>query len=351
MSITAYVGLPGSGKSYDTVANQILPALKQGRRVVTNIPLYEDRIRETVKTGELIELPIEKVSSDPASMWEYATPGCVLVIDEVWRLFPAGQKANHVPEPFRKLLAEHRHMVDEAGNSMQIVLVTQDLKQIGAFARQLVENTVYHTKLSAVGANKSYRIDIYPGCVEGQNPPVQKRLREIFGRYEESITKLYKSHTMAVEGAAGKVNEKNADSRANVWKRPGIWISLVGMVLVFVFAIPAAIKSFRQDDAVENLRTMEGDKPAQTRVVGQSMGTVPMSSSPSYALSCMLLKFSTGDLRCECRSDVGQLVYKGYTCIQHMDSTVGNFGGSTAKSDNVAYLNARDSQSQNKPAS
>ncbi len=101
--IYAYTGLPGSGKSYDVVLNQVLPALKASRHVVTNIPLNMPDILALVPGARVTEFPTERVQGSPEMIWEYAQPGVVLIIDEVWRLFPAGQKANQVPEPYRKL--------------------------------------------------------------------------------------------------------------------------------------------------------------------------------------------------------------------------------------------------------
>jgi zona occludens toxin len=230
MSILAYVGLPGSGKSYGVVANQIITGLKEGRTVVTNIPLYEDRIREIVQSGELREFPIDKVAQEPELIDDYAPAGCVLIIDELWKLFPAGQKVNHVPQPYKKLLAEHRHMVDEQGRSTQIVFVTQDLAQIGAFARQLVEQTFLHTKLGHLGASGSYRCRIFHGQVTGQNPPKSSEIRMVLGRYDERIYRLYKSHTMSKAEGDG-ANEKPADTRANIWKRP-VWLIAGGACVV-----------------------------------------------------------------------------------------------------------------------
>jgi len=193
-------------------------------------------IRALVPAALLSEFPTEQVQSSPELIDQYAAPGCVLVLDEVWRLWPSGVQAKNVPEPFRKLLAEHRHMVDEHGNAMQIVLLTQDLAQIGAFARQLVENTFHHTKLTHVGTSGSYRIDVYQGPVSGPNPPRQSRLREIFGRYDPAIFKLYVSHTMSRSESAG-ANETSVDARANVWKRPGIWVGLVACIAALVFGL------------------------------------------------------------------------------------------------------------------
>lgn len=236
MSILAYVGLPGSGKTYSVVANQVLPALKEGRVVVTNIPLHEEKIRELVATGEIREFPTDRVAQQPELIEDYAPHGCVLIIDELWKLFPAGQKVNHVPEPFKKLLAEHRHMVDEAGRSTQIVFVTQDLAQIGAFARQLVEQTFLHKKLGELGLDGSYQCRIFHGAVTGQNPPKSTEIRTVLGRYEKRIYSLYSSHTMSKSAVAG-AQEKAVDSRGNIWKRPAWIVGGGACVVASVWAV------------------------------------------------------------------------------------------------------------------
>lgn len=233
MSIYAYTGLPGSGKSYSVVEHQVLPALKSGRRVVTNIPLHAEVVKAEFPNAELVDLPTQRVQGDPATIYEYVTPGSVLILDEVWRLFPAGLKANHVPEPFRKLLAEHRHMVDVAGNSCQIVLVTQDLAQISAFARQLVEQTFRTVKLTSVGMSKQFRVDVYNGPATGPNPPENARIRQMFGQYRSDVWKFYKSHTLVAEdGNADKVNERPVDRRANILHRP---VMVLGFVAALCF--------------------------------------------------------------------------------------------------------------------
>lgn len=242
MSIYAYVGMPGSGKSYDVVANQILPALKQGRRVVTNIPLHMDVIRQLIPDAQVDELPIERIETQPELIEEYARPGVVLIIDECWRLWPSGLKAHQVPEVYKTLLAEHRHRVDEAGNAMLIVLVTQDLAQLSAFARQLVEQTFYHTKLTHLGSAGTFRVDVYRGPQTGANPPRSERLREILGRYDRSVFKLYKSHTMSEASGQAGANEKTMDPRGNVWRRPMLWVTALACVVFLAWGVPKAVQ-------------------------------------------------------------------------------------------------------------
>jgi zona occludens toxin len=249
MSVFAYTGLPGSGKSHTVVEHQILPALKAGRRVVTNVALKWDAVREAFPSGELVELPLDAVRSSPERIYEYVTPGSVLVLDEVWRIFPSGLQAKQVPEPFRKLLAEHRHMVNVAGESCQIVLVTQDLAQVSAFARQLVEQTFRTVKLSAVGLSKQYRLDVYMGPASGPNPPSSTRIREIFGRYHEGVWRYYESHTMSERGTSG-ADEKAMDRRGNVLKGPLVILGVVGVAVGLFFGVPLVKKVAAKDNGL-----------------------------------------------------------------------------------------------------
>ena len=238
MSVTAYTGLPGSGKSYGAVVNQIVPALEADRRVVTNIPLNREALREVTLKGEIVRLPYEKIAQEPHLIDEYATNGCVLVMDEVWRLWPSGEKTNRIPEPFKALIAEHRHRVDSQGRAMQIVLVTQDLSDIAVFARNKVEQTFHHTKLSKVGARGSYRVDVYHGPVTGAVPSVEKRIRDIYGKYEPKYFKLYNSHTMSDAQQSG-ADEKSLDGRATVWGRWQLWAGAAFALACIAFGTSA----------------------------------------------------------------------------------------------------------------
>lgn len=232
MSIYAYVGLPGSGKSYGVVANQILPALKDGRQVVTNLPLKVELLREFIPGCDVRTFNVDEIAQDPERCDDLFPPGAVVVIDEVWRLWPAGQKVDKIPEAYKSLLAEHRHRVDRKGRSMQIVLVCQDLAQIAAFARQLVEQTFVHRKLGALGMRGRYTVGIYEGNVTGLTPPESKRINSSIGKYAANVWRFYQSHTMS-ESATEGADETAVDERGTVWKRPILWLGLVAALVGF----------------------------------------------------------------------------------------------------------------------
>lgn len=246
MAITAYVGLPGHGKSYGVVEHVILPALRQGRTVVTNLALHFEALRSEFPGCDVRLFDVDAVKQDPSSVFQVVPPGAVWVVDEAWKLWPAGQTPKDVPEPLKAILAEHRHRVDEAGNSMQVVVVTQDLMQIGKFLRSLVDETFRVVKLRSLGMDKRYRVDVYTGPAEGPNPPEKRRVRQILGKYKPEVWRWYQSHTQREADGAG-ANETKVDGRGVVWKSPAVIAMFLAVPLLLVFGIWYVVGFFRKD--------------------------------------------------------------------------------------------------------
>lgn len=203
------------------VEHVVLPMLREGRTVVTNLPLHEDVVAECIPNADLRSVSLDRIKDNPGLIDELFPPGAVCVLDELWRLWPAGEKVNRIPEEFKSFLAEHRHRVDAEGRSMQIVFVTQDLAQVAAFARQLVEQTLIHTKLGHLGMNGKFKVNIAHGAVTGMVVPEARQLVTRLGRYKPEVWRFYKSHTMSQSKESG-ADESAADQRGNVWKRPGL---------------------------------------------------------------------------------------------------------------------------------
>ena len=228
MSITAYTGLPGHGKSYGVVDNVICKALKEKRRIYTNIPINIDVCLERFAfTAD--QFHIQEIIDNPHWWTEVFEAGSIIVIDEVWRLWPNGLKAASIRNEDKSFLAEHRHMVGENGHSTEIILVTQDLAQIANFARNLVETTFRVVKLSKVGLNKKFRVDVYSGPVTGPSPPISRRESEIHGTFKSKVYALYQSHTKSKTGHAG--DESRTDKRFSVFRSASFKIALVAFVV------------------------------------------------------------------------------------------------------------------------
>lgn len=232
MTITAYTGLPGHGKSYGVVANIILPALRQKRIVYTNIPLNDELCLNDFGMC-VIPFHTDDIVKNPNWFRDVFQAGSIIVIDEVWRLWPSGLKLTQARECDKEFLAEHRHMVGENGLATEIVLVTQDLSQVASFARTLVENTFRVTKLSAVGLSRGYRVDVYFGVVTGAKPNPKNREREIFGKFSKDVYRYYKSHTKSKTGEAG--DESRTDKRFNILGGYSVKLGFIFVVAVATF--------------------------------------------------------------------------------------------------------------------
>lgn len=238
MSISAYVGLPGHGKSYGAVENVIIPALKKGRLVFTNIPMNTELCLKDFGSAPIPFLTSD-IEKNPNWFVDVFIPGSVFVFDEVWRLWPAGLKANNVLEQHKTFLAEHRHLVGENGMSTEIYLVTQDLSQVSNFVRKLIETTYRMVKRISLGLDSRFRVDIYEGDVTGSKPPVSKRIRELHGgKFDKKIYQYYKSHTKSESGLAG--DETRTDQRNNAFGRTSIKLGF----LFFIVAIPLIYLGF-----------------------------------------------------------------------------------------------------------
>jgi zona occludens toxin len=233
MSISAYVGLPGHGKSYGVVENIIIPALEQKRLIFTNIPMVEDEVFKRFGIN-VIQFDVKDIKSDSDWWSNTFIAGSMFVIDEVPKLWPAGLKANGMRESDRDFLAEHRHLVGDEGFSTEIILVVQNLTMIAAFPRGLIETTFWVVKHIKMGSTKRYRVDVYSGVMSGQSPQLSKREREIQGKFKPEVFALYHSHTKSKTGLAG--NETRVDSRFNMFKGASIKI---GITLFIVLAIGA----------------------------------------------------------------------------------------------------------------
>jgi len=253
MSIVAYSGLPGSGKSYGVVENVIIPALEAGRTVLTNVSLRVGYLSDDFPNGRIIQFDSKEPEENPNFFnLETLPPGVIIVIDEAWRYWKSGMKSTNIPQVQKEFFTEHRHVVGPDGHTNEIVLVTQDLSQLCMFVRSLVEETYRAVKLTAVGQRNKYRVDVFMGAATGQKPG--KPMRQLYGKYKPEVYKYYKSHTRNKTDFAAGMEEK-ADDRANVLKSPFIKYGMPAAVLLMVWGVYQAIGYFTQygDDESSNV--------------------------------------------------------------------------------------------------
>ena len=279
MAITAYVGLPRSGKSYSVVQNVILPALKKSRKVYGNIPLNYDLIEKDFPSAAY-EFFESKRLEDEADFFDNLDYGCVIVLDELWRIWPSGLRADKMSESHKSFLAEHGHRT-AGGFATEVIFVTQDLSQIASFPRNLIEVTYKSTKLTAVGQPNRFRIDIYQGVITGADHSQKNAISSKQSSYNPEIYKYYKSQTMATDEVHG--DETSTDDRSNVLKSNSFRAlvgSAAGLLIVAIFLGFSLADQLTEEDEIviiEELPKVTAPTPNQPVLNKQQVTKSPLA--------------------------------------------------------------------------
>jgi zona occludens toxin (predicted ATPase) len=181
--IELYEGVPGSGKSYHAVAEKFLPWVRQGRRLYIYVDgIYLDRL--ALFTGIPVQqleqqITVWKDASEVLLAFPHVEPGSAVIIDEAQTVFRSMQK---VEPGLLRWLETHRHY------GVDILLMSQDFRQMSQGVTRLIEATVKFRKLAFVGLSNRYQ-----GKVRG-NPEDNETIRAIVGTYSPSIYAYYSSY-------------------------------------------------------------------------------------------------------------------------------------------------------------
>jgi len=223
--INAIVGRPRSGKSYESVAFHILPAVQSGRKVITNIPLNLDHFA-AVYGPECLEL-IDVRGFDFAaygSKRPFSTPdeysddwrnekgqGPLYIVDEAHLCLPKGRTDDDILEWY----SMHGHY------GVDVLLLTQNLRKVHRDIQDMVELVYYCGKLTVLGLENQYSRKVKAG-LKGEV------LNETRRTYKPEYFPFYKSHTQSKDA----VSEAVAQDIVPIWKH---W-TFKGALLMFVLA-------------------------------------------------------------------------------------------------------------------
>lgn len=231
-----FIGRKGSGKSYNVVATVILPALRSGRNVVTNIP-FTDLINtdETIK-GSLYSFDIDNLDPDffaPVNIKK----GAIYVLDEVQKLWGAGMQVVQFSRDEKRFISESRHMVGDDGYTTDIVLVTQDTELLARYPRNLVDKTYRCKKLDLVGLSKSYKVDVFDGPVSLNLNSKAVLINSFTGKYNKEVFSFYCSHTLndSVYSSGLESKNKNASVLSSKLIKFGLPLSIVFIIFSFYY--------------------------------------------------------------------------------------------------------------------
>jgi zona occludens toxin len=284
MAINAYTGLMGTGKSFEVVASVIVPAVKAGRRVVTNIDgiqpqsIYDYLVNvkscDVDTLGQVVPVTNDDINKagffpdetkpDQASIVQ---PGDMVAIDECWNFWGDDNKISAEHQQFFRM---HRHFTNPTtGLTCDIVLMIQDLGSLNRKIRSIIELTSRTVKLKALGAPKTYRIELY----EGYKLNAKTKLDTFVKKYDPAIFPLYKSY------AAGSGKEKPIDSRQNILTNPRLWLTFALFSLLFGFG---GWNTYRFFNPKNKLLDASKASPTPTAVItpGQQPLATPAPSLP-----------------------------------------------------------------------
>lgn len=271
MTISAYVGLPGSGKSYSVMKYVVVPQLKKGRTVFSNIPMNAEWVEKSGYQDQVIPFDVQDIKDNDEWFQQVFKAGSVIVLDEAYHLWGAGLRVNKMVPGHKSFLAEHRHMVGENGIATEIIIVCQDLSQIGNFVRQLIETTYRSTKMSKAGMSNRFRFDVYHGPVTGVTPPSNQRVRSKIVKYDPEVFQVYKSQTKSETDEHG--DEEISDNRFNIWTGGAIYAIFGSMILFAVLGFWSLSSFFGTDE--EKLEMASAPVQVTSEVKTQSVVPSP----------------------------------------------------------------------------
>lgn len=294
--IKNYSGRPGSGKSYNAVANILIPSLKQGRTVVTNLVLKKQEIYKDFPDANIFTFPMGLTKDDASKVFVTSNfpAGSVFIIDEAGKLFPAGWSISKAPDSLLTFFTEHRHVVGTDGKASEIFLLSQDVSQLAKWLKDLIDSTYIHKKLDKAGFPNHFAVAIYDGPVSMDRPSKTKFVDDAKGSYKPEIFKYYKSYTKN-ESLDDSALEKNPDKRSSYVGRVRNYLIFGSFVLVFgVFSIIYLFNSlFGSSDVPE-----ASPSPSQSvssniqSYADSSITTDILSYSESYRLSGVVISKS-----------------------------------------------------------
>lgn len=227
--INGLEGIPGSGKSYEAVAFHVLPALRAGRKVITNLPLNIDafaaidptwrdlievRTRPTPRLGdwnaaniaeqEAFQLWTDREPEPQAenvftfgTVWDYHSTwrgakdqGPLYVVDECHVALPKLGTPDAVVQWFKL----HRHY------NADVLLMTQSFRDINQPIAQLIATLIKCRKADILGDADKYIRKVHAGY---RGAAIQTDQR----KYESQYFGLYRSNTQSSGSAEAKVQD------------------------------------------------------------------------------------------------------------------------------------------------
>lgn len=296
MSIKIHHGAPGSYKSSGAIHTDVMPAIKAGRHIVTNVRGFTaERCREVLGKAVPDDFQVTYIETESqegrdhfARFYHWAPKGVFFLVDEVQRIFPPSWRQTDLdrldypggpdaakndgrPETIDVAFDMHRH------HNWDFVFTTPNIKKVHQVIRAAAETAIRHTNMAILGIGGRYKTVLHLSDNSGSSMSDVLQAKP-FNKVPKYVFKLYDSTT------TGKVSDTIAGS--SVLRDPKIlfFLAVWGFCVFFGFIKPEYIDapakaSQAAADASSVLGTVDG-APAD----GVHPGGAP-AASPGGVLS------------------------------------------------------------------
>ncbi|ENM5832692.1 assembly protein [Vibrio metoecus] len=306
--IYAIVGRPRSGKSYESVVYHIIPAVKSGRKVITNIPLnmdmfvkvFGDSVRDLIRIVDAkfneygsMNRPFSKVDDYLDDWRDDKNRAPLYVIDEAHMVIPTRLGDSKILEFY----SMHGHY------GIDIIILTQNLRKIHADIRAMIEMTYYCAKNTAFGSKKTYTKKVRIGDTR-EDINIEQRT------YKEHYFGFYQSHTQS----AGSVVEAQAFDITPIWKRWPFWGSLLCFIIV-IFILAYYFQS-RKSKHAEDVPPV----PEHTQQTPSSDSSTSHHPKPLQTIKAAPLSEPLRDFQLYVSGHAKQIAYKKMSFSREIDT-------------------------------
>ncbi|WP_421188703.1 zonular occludens toxin family protein [Aeromonas enteropelogenes] len=253
MSIKIHHGAPGSYKSSGAIHTDVLPAIKAGRHIITNVRGFTaERCKEVLGKAVPDEFQVTYIETESqegrdrlARFYHWAPKGVFFLVDEVQRIFPPAwrqsdldrldypggpdvAKADGRPETIDVAFDMHRH------HNWDFVFTTPNIKKVHGVIRAASETAIRHTNMKILGFGRRYKTVLHLADNSGSSVSDVLQAKP-FNKVPDYVFKLYDSTT------TGQVTDTIAGS--SIFRDPKILfiLALWGLCVFFGFIKPEYI--------------------------------------------------------------------------------------------------------------
>lgn len=232
-------GLPGSGKTYEAMVKHILPALSDGRLVVTNVDGLGE-IDYLSSISQLVNQPLSHVQKNIVFLDKdqvskinlYVPDNALVVIDELQNYFPSGRE--RLSPDIVSWVSEHRHL------GIDVVVISQDIKEVHNLFRRRVDRKICFLKLDALGVKSRYQWSLFKSVGDAKFEKVSSGIEV----YQPKYFSVYKSHASQEVSTSLYV-----DRRAVFWNSLKVRFIFVFFLLGVIFFPYYLYRQFRSESS------------------------------------------------------------------------------------------------------